>query len=688
MATRLVPSVCPYCAVGCGLYVRTEDGQARAVEFMTEHPVTHGRLCPKGVAALEFLRSPERLTRPLRRKNGRLVPVSWGEALETVARELRRVREAHGPDALGFISSSQCTNEENYLVQKLARLLGTNNVDNCARLCQTPSVHALRRAVGMGAACTSAHDLLHSRLLLFIGANPAEAHPVLFQYPILARQRGTTVVMVDPRRTISADMADVHLPVRPGTDLALLLGMARAVLDEGLEDREFVAQRTAEFEPWRRSLEGVSVAWAAATCGLEEARVRDVARRFATSGASSILVGQGVTEHRTATATVAAAANLALLTGNYGRPGTGVSPLRGQTNVQGACDVGALAEFYPGYVALPAEASRLEHFAAAWGVAPDALPRQPGLTNVELCQAVAEGRVRAVYVVGENCFASLPDLNKLAGARERLEFLAVQDVFLTETAQHADVVLPAAAWAEKEGSVTNTERRVQWRHQAAPPPGEARPDWRIVCDLARHLGLGEHFPYRGPEEVLREINRTVPAYGGVTPERLKGTVGGIQWPCPTPHHPGTPVLYLEGFATPDGKAHFTPLAYEGPAEEPDEAYPFTLTSARTVLLYNTSAMTSRSPSLAARGRFGSEGYVEVSAEDAARLGVEDGDRVRVASRRGEVELRAAVTERVPPGVLHAPFHLGGINRLTLAVLDPTSKTPEYKVCAVRLERVG
>ena len=665
-ASHLVPTICPYCGAGCGLYLVVEDGRAVGLEYMTDHPTTGGALCSKGNAVLEVLYHPERLTKPLVKSDDGWRIADWGEVLEIVASRLGAIRQADGPEALGFLSSSKCSKEENYLFQKMVRtVFGTNNVDNCARLCHSPTVAALAGMLGSAAATNPLPDLANADCLLVIGANPSENHPVVAQWMMTAQERGATLIVAVPRRTPTAWAADFFLQLPPGTDVALLNGMMRVVLDEGLHNRPFIQQRTSGFSDLVVSLAALSLEWVAAVTGLSVANIVQAARAYARAQAGAIVYAMGVTQHATGTQTVQACADLALLCGHIGRPGAGLFPLRGQNNVQGACDMGALPDFLPGYLQVD--------------------EAQAGLTVVEMMHAAAEGRIKALYIMGENPVVSDPNAGELRKALNKLDFLVVQDIFLSETAALADVVLPAAAWAEKEGSYTSTERRVQWSAKAVEPPGEARPDWQIVCQVARRAsGEEANWHYDSPAQVTAEIASRIPFYAGITAERLQGRIGGLLWPCPSPEHSGTDILHQERFATPDGRARFVPVRYQLPVETTNAAYPFTLTTGRIGTHYNAGAMTRRSPSLS---RYAPDPFVELNPQDAATLGLAEGEWVQVTTARGQVKVRVAITARTAPGVVFAPFHFPGINDLTMDALDPAARIPEFKVAACQVSRL-
>jgi len=669
-------TTCPYCGCGCNLYLVTEGDRVTGVSPAAGHPVAGGGLCIKGWHAHEFVHSPDRLRMPLARRSGRLEPVSWDEALSMAAARLTSIREAHGPDALAFFSSAKCTNEENFLMMKLARAaFGTNNVDHCARLCHASTVVGLVSTFGSGAMTNAVAELADAGCIFVIGSNTTEQHPQIAARILEAVERGADLIVADPRRIPLAAHARLHLRHRSGTDVALINAMMHVILSEGLEDDDFIRERTEGIEALRETVAAYTPEAAARITGVPAEQIVESARAYAAADAAAILYAMGITQHTTGTDNVKSLANLAMLTGNVGKRSTGVNPLRGQNNVQGACDLGALPNVFSGYKKVTDRQAR-GRFAAAWGV--EALPAEPGLTVVEALQAAERGQVRALYIVGENPMVSDPDIRHVRRALERLDFLLVQDLFLTETAELADLVLPGASFAEKDGTFTNTERRVQRVRRAVPPIGQAQPDWAILCDLAQAVGFGG-MRYRSPAEVFAEIARLTPIYAGMSYDRLEPW--GLQWPCPTPDHPGTPFLHEGTFAR--GRGRFCPAEYRPPDEQPDEAYPLILTTGRVYFHWHTGSMTRRTSVLV---RECPEAFVEVSPEDAQRLAVRDRSRVRVASRRGEVDLTARVTEAVPPGTLFIPFHFyeAAANLLTNPALDPDAKIPELKTCAARL----
>ncbi len=670
---RRVDTVCPFCGCGCRITLHLKDD--RIVKVSGGY--RGFRLCVKGRFGFPFVHREDRLKVPLIREWNGFREAPWDEALALVARRLLEIREEYGPDAIAGLSSAKCTNEENYLFQKLMRAaIGTNNVDHCARLCHAPTVAGLVQAFGSGAMTNSIDEIIDADCILVTGSNTTEAHPVVAQEILRAVRRGATLIVVDPRRIELAEHAHFHLRQRPGTDVAWINGFCHVILKEGLWDEDFVRERCESFEEFAAAVEKYTPEYVEKITGIPAGLLMEAARAFGRAERGMIFYSMGLTQHTTGTDNVLAIANLAMLTGNVGKRSTGVNPLRGQNNVQGACDMAALPNVLPGYQRL-SDLGVCRKFERAWGVE---IPEKPGLTVVEMFQAALEGRVKAMLIMGENPMVSDPDISHVAEALERLEFLAVIDIFPNETTKFADVILPAASFAEKDGTFTNTERRVQRIRKALPPPGVARPDWEILCELSTRLGYP--MGYSHPGEIMEEIASLVPIYGGISYERLEGE--GLQWPCPSADHPGTPYLHRERFVR--GKGRFHAVEFREPAELPDAEYPLTLTTGRVLYHFHSRTMTGRVEGLQ---ELVPEAYVEINPADAERLGIRDGARVRVVSRRGAIEVRAMVTERVPVGTVFVPFHFGeaAANLLTNPALDPRSKIPEFKVCAVRIEPV-
>ena len=672
--TRPVDSVCTYCGCGCTVQLQVREGRVVQVTSEIGKGPGQGNLCIKGRYGFQFVGHPDRLTTPLVRRDGELAPASWDEALDEVARRLGEVRAAHGPDAIVGFSSARCTNEENYLFQKFMRaVIGTQNVDHCARLCHASTVTGLVQSLGSGAMTNSFDDLETADAVLIIGSNTSESHPIAALRIKKAQRRGAKVIVVDPRGIDMARRADLHLQLLPGTNVAVLNGLMSVILEEGLTDRDFIAARTEGFDELAEVLAAYTPEVVEEISGVPAGDIRAAARLFATAARGAIFYSMGVTQHSHGTEHVLAISNLALMTGNVGRPGTGVNPLRGQNNVQGACDMGALPNVYTGYQAV-GDADAQRTFSQAWGVE---LAERPGLTVTEAFDAMAAGDVRALYVVGENPMLSDPDQTHVEQALRGLDFIVAQDIFLTETAALADVVLPASSFAEKDGTFTNTERKVQLIHAAVPSPGEARADWRIIAELARRMGAD--WRYGHPREIMAEIAALTPSYAGITFDRLEE--GGLCWPCPDQSHPGTPILHIGKFTRGLGK--FFPVVYQAPAEQADDEYPLTLTTGRMLEHYHTGTMTRRSDGL---NELVPTGFVEVHPADAERLGVADEAIIAVETRRGRIEVPARVTPRVRPGTVFIPFHFweSPANRLTNTARDPLAKIPEFKVCGCRI----
>jgi formate dehydrogenase major subunit len=612
----------------------------------------------------------------MRRENDSWKRITWDEATRLVAAGFKQVYETNGADAMAFLTSAKCTNEENYLFQKLARLIGTNNIDHCARLCHSPTVTGLVATFGSGAMTNPIPDLLNSKCIFIIGSNLAENHPIASRWIWDAKEQGAKVIVADPRYTPTGWMADVFLQLRPGTDIALLNGMMHIIAREKLYNKDFIDKRTTGFTQLQNQMAKYDPATVEKITGVPAGQLQEAARLYARAGAAAIVYCMGITQHTTGHNDVVDCANLAMLCGQLGRPGTGVLPLRGQNNVQGACDMGGLPGYLPGYATV-ADGSARERLAKLWGQ--KHLPDKPGLTVVEMMNAILDGKIKGMYVMGENPVISDPNAHHVEEALNKLDFLVVQEIFLSETARLADIVLPAASWLEKEGTVTGTERRVQWMSKAIEPVDEARADWQIICDIASRLGY--NFSYSRPDDILREINRAVPSYGGITPERIKTLIGGLIWPCPTPDHPGTPILHRETFSTPDGLGRFTPIEYQPAVELPDDEYPMLLTTGRVVMHYNAGSMTRRSASLLKRSP---ELFIEINPADAQKLGITPGEEVTVITRRGNTTAKASISKNTPAGTVFMPFHFQGTNVLTIDALDEKAKIPEYKVAACKI----
>lgn len=668
---REVKTVCPYCSVGCGLYLGIRGSAVVNVRGDWDSPVNRGNLCVRGRFGWSFVHSPDRLTSPLIKKNGEFVTASWDEALELVA---HRLAEYQG-DQFALVASTKCTNEENYIMQKFARaVMGTNNVDSSARLCHAPSIVGLREATGIGAMTNSIGELEKAACILAIGTNVTESHPVIGLRVRRAVRNGAKLIVVNPREIDLCRLPNLWLRPYPGTDVALLMGMSRVIVDEGLLDGAFVEERCENFEEFKRSLDGFTLGMVERITDVSGKMIAEAARIYATNKPAAILWSTGVTQHSHGTDSVLSLVNLALLTGNIGKPSSGVNPLGGQNNAQGACDMGCLPDFYPSYQPV-ADPEARNKFATAWKVR---LNPERGLSLTEIWQAVLEGRIRALYIVGSDPVLSVTSSQRVRDALEKAEFVLVQDMFLNETAKFADVVLPATSFAEKDGTFTNTERCVQRVRQAIEPVGNSRPDWQTICGLAKRLGA-KGFDFGCPEEIMFEIASVAPAYGGISYAHLDE--GSLQWPCVDIRDPGTSILHVGCFHTPNGRGRFTPLEHRRSAEVPDVDYPLVLTTESS--LYHQGVLSRKVDGL---NILGSKELLKINSKDAADFGIRDGTMVRVISRRGEMEAEAKVTDTSPPGVvtLGTDFINSPTNVLTNPALDTVAATPETKVCAVRI----
>src|SRR5580704_7746892 len=715
-----VDTVCPYCGVGCALtyYV---DREHNAISFAEgrEQPGSHGRLCVKGRYGWDYAASPQRLTKPLirregsypkgalsddvlgemagdapkerrrRRKPGGLVDyaevmphfreATWEEALDLVARRLTEILIAGGPAAIAGFGSAKCSNEEAYLFQKLIRTgFHTNNVDHCTRLCHASSVAALFEGIGSGAVSTTFGDVENAGVAIVTGSNSTANHPVASTFFKQARRNGTTVIYVDPRADKMADHADIYCQLKPGTDVAFYNGVMHEVIRLGLTDDEFIATRTSNFEALKRTVADYPPERAEQITGVPADTIRRVARAWGEASGGIIFWGMGISQHTTGTDNARCLIALCAITGNIGKPGTGLHPLRGQNNVQGASDMGLVPMFYPDYQKAddPGVKARFE---TAWG-AQDLDPVK-GLTVTEIIGSALKGGVRGMYMLGENPFLSDPNINKVRKALAKLDFLVVQDIFLTETAEFADVILPASSYLEKDGTYTNTDRRVQLGRKVLDTPGQARVDWEVVQDIANRIGLGWH--YETPRDIFEEMVSVIPSYKNLSYDNL-GLTGKL-YPNPDPEHSdGTVVMFGERFKTDDGLAHLVPAEWLPAKELPSEEYPFVLNTGRMLEHWHTGSMTRRSYALDA---IAPTAQVFLHPDDAARLGLGDGEMARVRSRRGAIELAVKVSHRESPGNCFIPFHFreAAANLLTIDEIDPVGKIPEFKFCAVHIE---
>lgn len=692
---RTVPTTCPFCGVGCRLDLHVSGNQISHVTTPYGDITSKGNLCVKGRFGWDFVYHPDRVLKPLIRKTtqspGHRTPAkrtdwreaSWDEALGLVSTRLAEVVAKYGPDATAVFCCAKATNEDNYVLQKMFRaVIGTNNIDHCTRLCHASSVVALQMSVGSSAMSNSASDIYDCDVAIVTGSNTAESHPIIgLQFKDAVMHHGTKLIVADPRRVEMVNFAALWLQQRPGTDVPLFSAMANVIVQEELCNYEFIHARTENFETFAKAMEDFTPEMAERISGVPADKIIQAARMYATAKNGAIYWALGIPEHTHGVENALSLVHLALLTGHIGRPGTGLNPLRGQNNVQGASDAGAMPWHYPGYQPSD-DPETVEKFRARWGRTP---PPGRGLTTTEIAEAWGTGQVKAQYIMGENPLMSEPNLRHAHHAIENLEFLVCQDLYINETGRYADVILPSASFAEKDGTVTNTDRRVQRMRKAFEPLGEARADWEIVNEVASRLErkLGRertaYWGYEHPSEIYKEMSELVPAFAGITYERLE--TERLQWPVPTSDHPGTPFLFGETF--PRGRGKFFPLIYQHSAEETDSEYPYALTTGRVLYHWHGGTMTRHSNLDFAAP----EAFVEINPADAPRVPCRNGSPVRVSSRRGSVVLRASVTEKAAPGVVFVPFHYAeaAANTLTIDAVDPQAKIPEYKICAVKIE---
>ncbi|NQS92541.1 MAG: formate dehydrogenase subunit alpha [Chloroflexi bacterium] len=691
-----VRSTCPYCGVGCQVDLSIQENHITRVDAPFDVAPNYGRLCTKGRYGMDYVHHPSRLTYPMIRKDLGKLPrkpvglagfrrASWEEALDLAAEKLAGIVQKGGGNSLGTFCSAKASNEDNYIFQKFVRgVLGTNNVDHCSRLCHAASVAGLQITIGSSAMSNSIAEMKNLEVLLVTGSNTSETHPVISTFMREAVvKNGARLIVIDPRQIEMSQFAEYYLQLKSGTDVVLFQALAHVIVNEGYIDQEFLDTRVEGYAEYLPSLEPFTPEYAEEICGVPAETIRQAARLYGKANRAAIYWGMGISQSVHGTDNAIALANLALLTGNIGKPGTGLNPLRGQNNVQGCSDSGGLPNVYPGYQPVSDPAVR-EKFETHWGVS---LDPEPGLTTMEMVDAVESGAIKGYYVMGENPMMSEPDLLHARHVMEDLEFLLYQDIFVNETGEYADVILPAVSFAEKEGTFTNSDRRVQLIRKAVEPGGEARPDWDIIQDLAlrveEKLGVQSSagFTFANPLEIWDEMADLTPPFQGITHDRIQRE-DGVHWPCPTLDHPGTPYLFTDSF--PSGKGKLTPLVYRPSQELPDADYPLILSTGRVLYHWHGGTMTRRSK----LDDIYPEALVEIHPRDAEDIGVISDDWVKVRSRRGEIEVKVLVTRRSRAGLVFLPFHFAeaAANILTLDARDPQAKIPDYKVCAVAVEK--
>jgi assimilatory nitrate reductase catalytic subunit len=688
---RYVPTHCCFCGVQCGMYLKVAGEQVVGVEPREDFPLNHGMLCPKGTTAYQTVNHPDRLLHPMMRRGGKESPlerVSWDEALDTIARRLRAIQTDHGSDAVAVFSGSSLTNEKCYIAGKFARVaLGTRHCDYNGRLCMSSATGANERSLGIDRAANPVSDMLHADVVFAVGANVGECFPIITSYLWQARDRGCKLIVADPRQTPIARTADCFLPLRSGTDAALLNGMLYVLITENLIDERFIRERTTGWEESKALALRYPPELVAQVCGLRPEAIAEAARLYGHAKAALLYTARGLEHQSKGVDNGVAAVNLALATGNFGRPGAGYMTLTGQGNGQGGREVGQKASQLPGCREIENPEDRA-YIAGVWGIEERDLPHA-GYPATLMIPAMLRQEIRACYLLCSNPMVSLPDQHTVEQALRSLDFFVAADFFLSESAELADVVLPTAVWAEDEGTTTSLEGRVIKINKAVEPPGEARPDWQIMCELARRLGKGRHFEFRSPRAIFDELRLCTKGaksdYWGITYEKIEAQ-NGVFWPCPTEDHAGTPRLYEQRFGFPDGKARFHPIVYIAPAEEPDDDYPFVLTTGRIIYHYLSGNQTRRIPFLREQAPYP---WVELHERAAQQLGISDGEWVTVRTRRGELTAQALIVRTIRADTLFVPYHYGhtqAANILTNPVLEPMLKIPEYKVCAAALSR--
>jgi len=677
--TDWTKTICSYCGTGCEVKVGTRNGQITTIRPSMEGPSNHGHTCVKGRYAFDYITFKDRPTSPMIRRDGQWQKVSWSEVNQFIADKLREAMAKHGPDSIGVLSSARGTNEENYVAQKFARVvLGSNNIDCCARVCHSPTAAAMKMTLGTGAATNSLDDIALARTILVAGVNPTEGHPVTGARIKQAALHGAKLIIVDPREIELNQFATLHLQLHAGTNVVLFNAIGAAIVEEGLVDEEFIRTRLTEFNEYREFVKQFAPEKVEKICGVPAAKIREAAHIYATNKPSLSVHGLGMTEHIQGTEGIMALVNLALITGNIGKPGTGINPLRGQNNVQGAPHMGSEPKLLPGYVLLK---EHHERFEKAWDVT---LPTNPGINMLEMMDAAVAGKFKVLWAIGYDIVMTNPNMHYTRKAMKNLDLVIVQDIFINETAKEfGDVFLPAASSFEKDGTFMNGERRIQRVRQAVPPQGEACSDWEIVCDIAKLMGKGEHFAYKSAEEIWDEVRSLWPEAAGISYARMD-QLGGLQWPCLDENDPGTGTLHTDHFT--HGKTTaLRRIEYVAPPKLTTKEFPFLLTTGRNLYQYNAATQTARTPN----DSIHSTDYLQLSSADASTLGLAAGEIVRLRSEQGSADLPVKISDTVKDGEVYTTFHSTRVflNQITTSHRDRYTKTPEYKITAVRIEKL-
>ncbi|KPJ55863.1 MAG: hypothetical protein AMJ42_06085 [Deltaproteobacteria bacterium DG_8] len=671
---REIPSICPYCAEGCGFYTQVEQGKALNIEYMKNHPVNEGGLCLKGNAVLDIVYHPNRIHSPLRKKDDNtLYEISWDEAINTIALNFKKIVKKYGPNALAFLTSAHCTNEENYLFQRFARILGTNNVDCSSFYEGDLSIVDLTASFGYASVTNPLSDLANSKCIMISGSNFIENHPVVSHWVFEAKSRGAKIIYIDHRVPSSLLIADYFLQINPGTHPALIDGMITHILEKHLFNQQFIKERTSGFEAFQKTMRKQSLKNMEKISGIPVAKIKEAAYIYASSSTSAIIHCTDFNPQSNHN-NIINLVNLALLSGHIGRSGTGVFTLLEHNNAQGSYDMGTSPTILPGQFSVNDDIHQ-KRIAKLWNL--KKLPSKRGLSFPEMTKALQRRKIKALYIMESNPLEENTYIQKIKRAFKNLEFLLVQDLFLTETAKQADIVLPANCWAEKTGTYTNTERRVQWQPRVINPQKQIIPNWQVICRIAKKLGFKKQFSFRSPENILKEINKTIPAYTGISTSRVK-RIDGLIWPCPTPKHSGTPILYTEHFNTTDKLGKFSPVLYKKKKEKPTKRYPFHLTFGKSPTFYGLINLFT-SPEL----------FIEINSKDAKKIHIQNQSEVKISTKLGSVKATACVSEKVLSGVVFIPFlpARGGDSR-AFHTLDPRAKIPELNATTCQVKASG
>lgn len=676
--TKKVKTVCPYCGVGCQTELHIKDNKIVKIYGVEGAPASDGMLCIKGRYAYNFVSHPDRLKTPLIKENGKFREATWNEALELVANKLSDTKEKYSADSIVGFASAKATNEDNYIFQKFMRaIIGTNNVDHCARLCHSSTVGALMRTVGSGAMTNDISGMKESDVAMFIGANSTETHPVIsYQIKKARKERGMKIIVIDPMRTKMVDHADIFAQIKLGTDVAVLNGIMRVIITEDLADKNFIRKRTEGYQAFKDEVMKYTPELVEEISGVPARTIIEIGRMFGSAKVGACYHGMGITQHTMGVDNALCICNLQMLCGNLGIVGGGINPLRGQCNVQGASDMAGLPDIYPGYQPVTNKDIQ-EKFEKAWGVK---LSDKSGYPLTDAMDCAYTGDVKAIYIMGENPMVSDPDLQHVEETLKKLDFLVVQDIFLTETAELADVVLPAFCYAEKDGTFTNTERRVQRLRKAVDGPGISKDDWEIVQLIANKMGA--EWNYTSSEEIFDEICAVTPSMAGMDYDRIDKD--GLCWPCTDKKHPGSPVLHKESFPIGNGKGKMHPVSYKGAVELPDDEYPYYLTTGRVLQQYHTGTMTRKDKGI----DIINGPHATLNPDDAKVIGVHTGDMIKITSRRGDITTKVVLSKAISEGNVFVPFHYAeaAANMLTKNALDPISRIPEYKISACKIEK--